>query len=579
MNKPAGTSGIRNCRVKILLISAVLLISGCAPENNEMENSGVKEENADSAEKKNNFLKENVPDETDEENVTNKEEEQKAEKLTYGVSAGHPEAVEAGMDVLEDGGTAVDAAIAAAFAVSVVEPFASGIGGGGAALVHEQGKSPRAYDYREVVPEEGIPPSEIGVPGFTAGMGELHEDYGKLSWEAILEPAVTAAEASEVSELLAHQLESGQSRLPLDELSHFYPEGNPLNAGEILEQEELTETLTIVQEDGPEAFYEGQTENMLLTDIEGIDQESLDSYEVGRHDPVTGKAFGYEVIGAAPPLPGMSVIQMLQLMEEQGMGEKDRKSTEFIHATSMAWRLAFQFLETEAGDPHFVDVSAEDITDPAYNAALAGEIPENSLLEVNENEPYGGIDPNTTHINVVDSEGTIVSMTNTLTNFWGAGEYTSGYFLNNQMARFSIGSGENNEPEPGRRSITWSSPIILADEEGPVLGIGSPGGERIPIMLTQVLTDWAAGGAEMEEAVEAPRFHLDDSDLVMEELPEQEQQEALFDIGYGDIREEPTPLYFGSMQMLGIDREEEAVMGAVDSRRESTWRAESVEEE
>ncbi|TVP88025.1 MAG: hypothetical protein EA344_01050 [Alkalicoccus sp.] len=577
MNKPADSWSFRNYRVKMLLISAVFLISGCAPENNGMENTKETEEKADPAEGNDNSAEDDKLEETEEENVTNNDE-QKAEKLTYGVSAGHPEAVEAGMEVLEDGGTAVDAAIAAAFAVSVVEPFASGIGGGGAALVHEQGKSPQAYDYREVVPEEGIPDSDIGIPGFTAGMAELHDDYGKVSWESILEPAVSSAEASEVSELLAQQLESGQSRLPLDELSHFYPEGNPLNAGDTLEQEELVETLRTLQEDGPEAFYEGETGDILSADIEGVDQESLDSYEVGRHEPVTGEAFGYEVIGAAPPLPGMSVIQMLQIMEEQGMGENDRTSTAFVHTTSMAWRLAFQFLETAAGDPNFFDVPVEDITDPARNAVLAEEIPEDSLLVVTENEPYGGIDPNTTHINVVDSEGTIVSMTNTLTNFWGSGEYTSGYFLNNQMARFSIGRGENNEPEPGRRSITWSSPMIVADEEGPVLGIGSPGGERIPIMLTQVLTDWAAGDAEMGEAVEAPRFHIDGSDLVMEEMPDEEQQEAILSIGYGEIREQPTPLYFGSIQMLGIDREEETVTGAVDTRRESTWRTENIEE-
>jgi gamma-glutamyltranspeptidase / glutathione hydrolase len=574
MKKVEGRISVLNWKRELIWTSVLLIIAGCSPDNNEEKEIS---ETVDD----NNTVEENTPEESEEEpeeeNVP-EEEDETEEEYSYGVSAGHPAAVDAGMSVLEDGGTAVDAAIAAAFAVSVVEPFASGIGGGGSALVHEQGENPQAYDYREVVPEEGIPASDTGVPGFTAGMAELHEDYGSTAWETLLDPAVSAAESTEVSELLAQQFVSGQSRLPVDQLPHFYPGGNPLNAGETLEQEELAETLQTIQQEGPDAFYEGAVGEALTENIEGMDQDSLGSYEVGRHDPVQGEVFGYEVIGAAPPLPGMSVIQMLQIMEEKGAGEVERTSTEFIHTGAMAWRAAFQYLETDAGDPDFVDVPVEEVTDPERNAELAEEISEDSLLEVNESESYGGIDPNTTHINVVDSEGTIVSMTNTLTNFWGSGEYTSGFFLNNQMARFSIGRGENNEPEPGRRSITWSSPMLLADEEGPVLGIGTPGGERIPLMLTQVITDWSSGETSMEEAVEAPRFHLDGSDLIFEEMPGTEQQEALRSIGYAEIREQPTPLYFGSIQMLGINREREDIEGGVDARRESTWRSESSEE-
>ncbi|WP_375533593.1 gamma-glutamyltransferase family protein [Alteribacillus sp. HJP-4] len=510
-------------------------------------------------------------------NVEEKEEAEEVEEsndsFSYGVSAGHPAAVDAGMEILDQGGTAADAAVAAAYAVSVVEPFASGIGGGGVTLIHEQGKNPQAYDYREVVPENGIPSSDIGVPGFVAGMTELHADYGTAEWENLLDPAVNLAEEAEVSELLAEQLQSGEDRISGPQVDHLYPEGEPLEAGSDMTQEALAETLRDIRDNGSDTFYEGAISEELTSEIEGLDTASLSSFEVGRHAPSTGAFAGYEVIGAPPPLPGTGVIQMLQILEARGNLEEERDSNEFIHDTAMAWRIAQQFIETDYGDPHFVDVPVEQLTDVEENTTLAEEISSDSTLSSEGVSSYKNGDPNTTHITVVDSQGTVVSMTNTLTNFWGSGEYSNGFFLNNQMDRFSIGQEDTNEPEPGRRSVTWSSPMILADSEGPVLGIGSPGGERIPTMLSQVIVDWAVRETELEEAVEAPRFHLEDNTLIMEELPESSQQEELLEIGYSEIQEPSTSLYFGSIQALAINRETGDLSGATDPRREGDWQS------
>ncbi|WP_147803291.1 gamma-glutamyltransferase family protein [Alkalicoccus halolimnae] len=551
-----------------------LLVSGCSPEEDPVEapdNSNDTEENVQENET-------SQPESEENENADNETNTEETSLLTsYGVSAGHPDAVDAGMEVLENGGSAVDAAVAAAYAVSVVEPFASGIGGGGVALIHEQGEDPQAYDYREVVPEEGIPDSDIGVPGFVAGMMELHGDFGSAEWEDLLDPAISLAESAEVSELLSQQLQSGQGRLPAEQLAHFYPEGVPLSEGAELEQAELAASLEAIHDSGGESFYEGALAEELASQIEGVDTDSLAGFEVGRHEPATGEFASYEIVAAPPPLPGINVIQMLQMLEAKEIAEMDRNSTAFIHHTAMSWRIARQFLETDLGDPGFVEVPVEDLTDSSRNASIAEEISSESLTAVDSGGSYGGFDPNTTHISVVDAEGTVVSMTNTNTNFWGSGVYAEGFFLNNQMARFSIGQDGVNEPEPGRRSVTWSSPMIAADEEGPVLAIGSPGGERIPIMLTQVIADWAGSGADLEEAVQAPRFQLDEDALIMEEPPDSEQQDELLSIGYSEIREPPTPLYFGSMQVLEIDRGTGEITGALDERREGDWRVESTE--
>ncbi|MDX6152549.1 gamma-glutamyltransferase family protein [Marinococcus sp. PL1-022] len=543
-------------------VLSVILIGGCSSED-ESENESVT---------------------TEEETETNENEEASEQESApssepatdYGVSAGHPDAVAAGMEVLDNGGNAADAAVAAAYAVSVVEPFASGIGGGGSVLIQKQGEAPQAYDYREVVPEGGIPSSDIGVPGFTAGMNKFHADHGTAEWEELLDPAVTLADSSEVSGLFADQLESGEDRLPVSELSHFYPDGEPLEAGSTVEQDELADTLRDIRDNGSDTLYEGEAGQSLASQIEGIDTASLEAFEVSQNDPSVGTYEGYDIIGAAPPLPGISVIQMLQMLEERDSMEAGRDSTDFIHDTAMSWRLASQFIETDYGDPNFVDVPVDRLTDPERNAELAAEIPDASLISEEEASSYTG-DPNTTHITVVDEDGTFVSMTNTLTNFWGSGEYAEGYFLNNQMDRFDIGEGSVNEPEPGRRSVTWSSPMLVANDDGPVLGIGSPGGERIPIMLTQVISDWTVNDASLEEAVETPRFHLDGDELVMEEMPEAQQREELLAIGYEDISEQPTPLYFGSIQALALDQETGELSGARDPRREADWQSSASE--
>lgn len=561
-DKPNISSRKRLRFVPAVALLTALFVSGCAPEE-ESEN-------------------ENPP--ADEENTENENEEEMEEEAgspdttsSYGVSAGHPDAVEAGMKVLDQGGNAADAAVAAAYAVSVVEPFASGIGGGGSVLIQEQGEAPEAYDYREVVPETGIPSSDIGVPGFTAGMAAFQSDHGTADWSDLLEPAVTLADSSEVSGLLADQLESGADSLPLAELSHLYPNGVPLEAGSTMEQTELAETLRDIRDNGAGGFYEGEAAESLASQIEGLDTASLEAFEVGRYEPSIGTFAGYDIIGAAPPLPGISVIQMLQILEERGSADAERDSTAFIHDTAMAWSLTSQFIETDYGDPNFVDVPVDQLTDPDENAALAAEISNDSLVSGDENPSYAG-DPNTTHITVVDEDGTFVSMTNTLTNFWGSGEYADGFFLNNQMDRFSIGDGSMNAPEPGRRSVTWSSPMLVADNEGPVLGIGSPGGERIPIMLAQVIADWAAAdGTNLEDAVASPRFHLDDNALIMEEAPGAAQREELLSIGYTGIQEPPNPLYFGSIQALTLDRETGELSGARDERREADWQVNETE--
>jgi gamma-glutamyltranspeptidase / glutathione hydrolase len=506
--------------------------------------------------------------------------EEEPELGVYGVSAGDGSAVDAGMAMLEAGGTAVDAAIAAALAVGVVEPFASGLGGGGATLVAGADGEVTAYDYREVVNNAGeIPASNVGIPGFVSGMAALHEDHGVLPWTDLVEPAIALAESATTTQILADQLATGVRRLDTGSLPALYPGGRALEPGDPLGQPELVATLRTLAVEGPQSFTTGSIATLLSDEVPGIDEASLADYRVQRSEPPRGFFAGYEVVGAAPPLPGAALVQLLQVAEAAGVGDLAPPSADHIHRMMMSWRIADRSIGEVFGDPDFVEVPLDELTDATANAELATTIPDDRLLAAPAGaEPEiaaadeASVAGNTTHVTAVDAHGTVVSMTNTITNFWGSGVHIGGFFLNDQLRRFSIG-GDANEPAPGRRPVSWALPALVLDDQGrPVMGIGSPGGRRIPTIESNLLVRWALHGQTLQDAVDAPRVHLEGSTLQFERLPDGETASDLRSRGY--TLEVPAPTYyFGSVQALEIDHDAKEIGGAEDARRAGTWRA------
>jgi gamma-glutamyltranspeptidase / glutathione hydrolase len=174
---------------------------------------------------------------------------------------------------------------------------------------------------------------------------------------------------------------------------------------------------------------------------------------------------------------------------------------------------------------------------------------------------------------VVDEQGTIVSMTNTLSNFFGSGQPVRGFFMNDQLKNFSADADSVNAPAPGKRPRSFITPAIAADGGLPVLGIGSPGGRRIPMVTAQVIVRWAAHGEPLDDAVAAPRFHLEGSTLEVEEMPADDAASDLARRGYEVTDEVPTTEYFGGMQVLLVDHDEGQIRGVADHRRDGAWDA------
>ena len=438
----------------------------------------------------------------------------------------------------------------------------------------EQGAAPVAYDYRDVVNAAGqIPATEVGIPGFVAGMDALHADYGTLDHAELVAPAIAVAEDGiDTYEMLAHQLGVHARRMPRGDLPHLFPGDRPLQLGERLVQPELADTLRAIAEGGAEAFYSGPIAAALDARVDGVDAASLAAYEVRRREPVAGPFGDYTVVSAPPPLAGATLVQLLQVAEAMGLADHEPGSDAFVHALAMGWRVANHFRTWQLADPDFVAVATDELTDAAHNAVLAAGIPLDAMLQ---GDPEAVLDAGageTTHLTVVDADGTMVSMTNTLTSLFGSGLYVDGFFLNDSLGIFG-GQVRNQPPEPGKRAVSSTVPTIVLDAEGrPVLGLGSPGGSRIPNAVAGVLARWALHDVQLADAVAAPRFHLHGSELHLEDL-DADLVAGLRRRGYG-VAGPPFAYYFGSVQALEIDYDAGVIVGTADPRRAGAWRAE-----
>ncbi|MFX0538524.1 gamma-glutamyltransferase [Ornithinimicrobium sp. Y1847] len=470
--------------------------------------------------------------------------------------------------MLRDGGNAADAAIAAAFADAVLQPASSGIGGGGATIVVADGQRLH-YDYREYVGVSGVVPEDgVGVPGFVAGMMQLHDEHGSLPWDDLLTPAIELAEEGvHVTRYLASAIDTPRGEQAIADLAHFHrSDGAPLREGDLLVQAELAQTMRDIAAD-PTSIYTGELAEH-LTQIPGLDRETLSSYEVDVSDPASGQVGEYTMLSGAPPLPGAAIIQMIQIAEAAGIGDIDPDSAEFVDLQTQAWRIADGSVQRFFGDPKYVDVPVDRLTDDELNAELADQLPGAQAVSKSSaaEKSYDGA-ANTTHISVIDADGLAISMTNTITNYWGSGRYVDGYFLNDQLRRFfDIGVTDANTPQPGRRSVTWSSPSMLLDGQGrPALIVGTPGGRQIPNTTANVVTRWALHGQTLDEAVPAERFILTQGILWLESGRLLDQ---LIARGYDArvLAPERIP-NLGSVQALDVDWDGRVVHSFADKRR------------
>ncbi len=495
-------------------------------------------------------------------------ERRKTMKNDYAVSSAHPLATEAGIDILKSGGNAIDAAISVAYTLGVVEPYASGLGGGGVMMILKKNwEEPVVYDYRDKAPlyKEKIT-SEAAVPGLVKGMEILRKNYASLSIERIMKSAMELAENGfPILDIFQNNLRKAE-HLNKKELTHFYMDGKPINKGNILFQKKLASTLRIICTEGEESFYIGRLGTELTQAAPQLTEEDLQNYSVKVSKPVKGYFHEQSIFSPPPPLSGPVLLQILKMADYFNLDELNK--TDYMDYLARIVAVVSENYKACSGDPDFVSIPSHCWLDEENMSSLYERI--NNQLQTTPFSLQGDINDfnSTTHFSVMDSEGTVIAATHTISDFFGCGKYINGFFLNNQLRNFNDDGITPNCYEPGKRTHSFISPAIIRNEENDmVLSLGSSGGNRIPMILTHFLIQLIKKERPIQDILHDQRFFYKDGELLFEE-PLSKEQLFAFSKKYAKVQVLNNSLYFGGLHMLL--KQNGTITGGADPRRKGS---------
>ena len=452
------------------------------------------------------------------------------------------EASQVGLQVLKDGGNAIDAAVAVGYALAVSDPCCGNLGGGGFMLAHLADGTETFINFRETAPGEasaemyldkqgnlieGLSTQgylAVGVPGTVKGLNYALDKYGTMQLERVIKPAIDLAEAGFVLQRGDVDIfRAGKDKLSEPNVAEIFLKDNKTyQAGDTLIQTDLADTLSLIAEEGTDAFYRGEiTEKIVAASKENngiLTLGDFANYQIDEYLPVSCNYRGYKVISSPPPGGGTTVCQMLNILSGYDLTELGYKTPQSLHRMFSAMLFAFSDRNRYLGDPDFVDNPIAKLLSPQYAATLRDKI---TFDAINPESVYS-IQPegtNTTHYSVVDKEGNAVAVTYTINSYFGAGVIApkTGFLLNNEMDdfttklgeanQFGLRQGEANLIEPGKRPLSSMSPTIVTKDGQVYLVTGSPGGSTIPTTVLQVITNAIDYDMNLVDAVNTPRLH------------------------------------------------------------------------
>ncbi len=515
-----------------------------------------------------------------------------------------------GAAVLARGGTAVDAAVATAFAMAVTYPTAGNIGGGGFMIVRLPDGTATTFDFREKAPGKSTPTMYLdaqgninrsltaagylapGVPGTVRGLALAHSRFGKLPWRELVMPSADLARHGfQVSRSLAgglnREVAGPMKPFPGSVAAYGKPGGAQWTEGDTIVLGDLAKTLTAIATDGPDAFYTGwiadTIEKAMAANGGLITKADLAAYQAKERQPVRGTFLGYEIISMPPPSSGgTALLAMLNMLEALEIQKIPRLSTEAVHLTTEARRRAFLDRARFLGDPDFVEVPVARLTSKAHASELIKTIDRtraSSSVELGKDivTAPGDESDDTTHFSVADRNGMAVSLTYTLEGGYGSHLVIpgTGFLLNNEMGDFNKKPGTTNLTgdigtpanliAPGKRMLSSMTPVIVARGSRLVLVTGSPGGRTIINTSLDVVLGVTAWGLNGRDAVDAPRMHhqwLPDRLSIEANGVSDEVQAALKALGH-DVRVGGTQ---GSAQTIWVHPNTGAIYGVADKR-------------
>jgi gamma-glutamyltranspeptidase/glutathione hydrolase len=540
-------------------------------------------------------------------------------------AAANPVAAEAGYRILQDGGSAVDAAIAIQMMLTLVEPQSSGIGGG-AFLLHFDGRKVQAYDGRETAPASAteslfqdadgkvlpyyaglVGGRSVGAPGVLRMLELAHQRHGRLPWASLFEPAIRQAEQGfAISPRLAGLIKK-DPYLKTDPVAaaYFYdPAGNPWPVGHVLKNPELAAVLREIAAGGADAFYRGRTARAIEAKVKGharnpggLSATDLQAYRAKIREPVCSPYRDWNVCGMPPPSAGgVTIAQMLAMLETKGIGrfppQAGMPAAQAVHLFSEAGRLAYADRDRYLADPDFVAFpggSVSSLLDRDYLAGRAALIGERAMGVAHAGQPPGarmarGRDaspefPSTSQISIVDAFGQAVSMTTTIEDAFGSRQMVRGFLLNNELTDFSFVAADEQGPvanrvQAGKRPRSSMAPTMVFEKGSGklVLVIGSPGGNAIINYVAKVLVGVLDWRLDVQQAIDLPNFGSRNGPTELEQgRVSPGLVKELRERGHNVRLMEQTSGLQGIMRTRGADGKE-IWFGGADPRREGVAR-------
>jgi len=520
------------------------------------------------------------------------------------VATAHQLASDAGAEILAAGGNAVDAAVAAAFAITVVEPNASSLGGEGYMVISLADGRDIAIDYRswspghvttDIIPGDYYYGAESTcIPGVVAGLALALEEYGTMTLAEVMAPAIRLAkEGFALDATLQSRISDAYDWMALDPVASeiYLPDGLIPELGALLVQSDLAHAFELIAEYGPSVFYRGEIALAIDEATEGfLGYTDLQRYAAVIREPVLSEYRGYEIIGTPPIVAGITVAETLNILDYFDMSQYTWSDVEAVHIMAEALKLGSADRMPYIGDPDFYDIPLEGLLSTEYAGARAGLIDMDSAMVPTKSVPAGNPEyvyllqsyeptnevysTSTTQLSILDEDGNAVSITQTISSFWGSRVMVEGYgfFINNELHNFNAYNPDNlgdvNVIGPYKRPRTVIAPTIVRDPDGEVyLVVGTPGAGRIPSTVVETIVNVIDFGMSLEDAIKAPKFcsRVSYSTLRMEAGYPQETLDALADLGhrlstsYGEL-----DLYFGGINAILV---EDGVMTGVGSFR------------
>ena len=517
------------------------------------------------------------------------------------VAAAKPEVSQIGVDILKKGGNAVDAAVATAFAISVFEPNASGIGGGGFILIRmaKTGKTV-VIDYREKAPAKATPDMFVldengkvlndeitvggkasGVPGTVAGLLTALDKYGTMKREDVMAPAIKyAKEGIPVTVNLEAIIKDNYEKLAkFDAAGAVYlKDGLPYEVGDTIKNPDLADTLTKIAKNGQKAFYEGEIAKKIADEVQKqgglITVEDMKNYKIEERTPVEGKYRGYTIISCPPASSGGThIVQLLNMMENYDLKSMGDNTPESWHLWAESMRQVFADRAEYMGDTAYVKVPLKGLTSKEYAKELTSKInPEKAGAGIKAGDPSKYESGSTTHFSVMDKEGNMVAVTQTINYFFGSGVLVpgTGIMMNNEMDDFVPQKNMKNSIEGGKRPLSSMSPTLVLDPKNrPFMTIGSPGATRIIPAVALTISNVIDHGMSLQEAINAPRIaQFQSGNLNVEGRVSHDSYNKLKEMGHEMTVRDSYDAYFGGVHGIMMDYDTKTLHGGADPRRD-----------